>query len=82
MDDKRQRPPPDFNMEHVLQNIAIDSNLFVNYLQENYLHFFSDIEEAADTCSVLSSADLMAGFKTSSMNDSLLVNNVRFFNDS
>jgi hypothetical protein len=54
------RPPLQFDIEQVLQNIPLEAPVFSGFLQENYIHFFEDIEDVSSALEYLSISDVIS----------------------
>ena len=48
-----------FEPEQVLQSSALDDSVAACFLQQNYLHFFSDVDELADAANYMSDAAVL-----------------------
>lgn len=60
--DPTYRPPSLVDLEHVIDCMSVESNLFAGFLQENYLHFFTDIDDVVGASQALSDSDLLTQF--------------------
>ncbi len=54
------RPPQEFVPEDVLDNFNMESSMVTSFLQENYLNFFTDLEDIAAANEYLSDSDILS----------------------
>ncbi|EFA80967.1 hypothetical protein PPL_06202 [Heterostelium album PN500] len=62
--DEYLREKMESNPEQSFENSHVDGNMFTMFLQENFLSFYSDIEEISDTLGYLSDSDTIASAKS------------------
>eukprot|EP01067_Filipodium_phascolosomae_P000525 Filipodium_phascolosomae@DN1402_c0_g1_i1.p1 len=54
---KYQRPPPEAEVEYVLDHTSTNPSTLVDFLHENYVYFFDDIGDVACCCLQFAAAD-------------------------
>lgn len=56
------KPPLEFSPEDVINNVHLDASTFVSFLHENYLSFFTDVDDIAHAADYLCESDSMLQF--------------------
>ncbi len=69
--DPTYRPPSLVDLEHVIDCMSVESNLFAGFLQENYLHFFTDINDVVGASQALSDGDQLMQFYEGYQNEQI-----------
>jgi hypothetical protein len=69
--DPTYRAPSLVDLEHVIDCMSVESNLFAGFLQENYLHFFTDIDDVVGASQALSDSDQLTQFYEGYQNEQI-----------
>ena len=54
------RPPQSFTPEDVIDNFNMEASMFTAFLEENYLNFFTDMDEIASATEYMGDSDLLS----------------------
>ena len=54
-----ERPPLEFDIEEVLNNVTLEPNVMASFLHENYINFFGDIDDFANVGAYFSDIDCL-----------------------
>ena len=69
--DLTYRPRSLVDLELVIDCMSVESNLFTGFLQENYLHFFTDIDDVVGASHALSDSDQLTQFYEGYQNEQI-----------